>query len=128
MQIIGYCVTLGMVHYVQGRVQGDENRPAGNGQQMSVFTMMNRQLLNLGAPRWQINPQITLEPIVLVGFLLAFLLFGLPGLLCALALLAVCYFSGTFGAGHGTDGSEARPANNSGKPSTFGGAGNRLGR
>ena len=59
------------------------------GQQISIFETLNQRLLGLGIPRFNIG-SYNIEPIVTVGFLLAMLLFGLPGLLFAGLLFGCC--------------------------------------
>ena len=73
------------------------------GQQVSIFTVFNQKLLDAGIPRFNLGSTIgDIEPIVTVGFLLAMLLFGLPGLLFGAILFAVCKVS--MGGGQGQQG------------------------
>ncbi|XP_022109060.1 uncharacterized protein C10orf35-like [Acanthaster planci] len=72
------------------------------GHGISIFDTLNQRLLNLGIPCFNLGPY-AIQPIVTVGFLLAMLLFGLPGLLFAGILFAVVKLSG--GAGGGGSGS-----------------------
>ena len=81
-----------------GRVQHDNNAQQqqqygpGGGQQFSVFDGLNQRLIGYGFPRFNIG-QHTVEPIVSVGFILAGLLLGLPGLLLAAFLFFVSKMS-----------------------------------
>lgn len=84
----------------------------GDGQ-VSVFTLINQKLLELGIPRFSVGPY-TVEPIALVGMILALLLFGLPGLLFGGVLFLVVMSSQT-----------AAPAGNQRRAA--GGGGHRLG-
>ncbi|KAI8742019.1 protein FAM241B-like [Biomphalaria glabrata] len=61
-------------------------------QQVSLFQILNQRLLGFGIPRWNMG-NIVIEPIVLVGFLIALLLFGFPGLIFGALLFAVCSWS-----------------------------------
>ena len=63
----------------------------------SVFEGLNQRLLGLGVPRWNAGSYVV-EPIVTVGFLLAFLLMGFRGLLFAAILFLVAQV-GTGGGG-----------------------------
>ena len=96
--LIGVCVVirLNTVFFFQsmGRVQHNENvqQQYGGGQQFSVFDGLNQRLIDYGVPRFNIG-QHTVEPIVLVGFILAGLLLGLPGLLLGALLFFVSKMS-----------------------------------
>ena len=71
------------------------------GQSVSVFTVINQKLLGYGLPRFNVGPYVV-EPIVLVAFVLAGLLMGLPGLIFAALLFFVSQWSGVGGEGAGT--------------------------
>ena len=70
------------------------------GGQMNVFTALNNKLIDLGIPRFSVGPY-TVEPIALVGFILAGLLFGLPGLIFGAVLFVVVTSSQTTNAAQG---------------------------
>ncbi|XP_038061234.1 protein FAM241B-like [Patiria miniata] len=70
-------------------------------QNVSIFQTLNQRLLDLGIPCFNIGPY-TIQPIVTVAFILAMLIFGLPGLLFAGLLFGVVMLSG--GGGGGDDG------------------------
>ena len=76
----------------QGMFMGGGGGGGGGGQPVSVFQMLNQRLLGLGIPRFTVA-QYTLEPIVSVGFLLAGVFFGLPGLIFAGLLFVVSVIS-----------------------------------
>ena len=114
-----------------GRVQHNEDmqqQQYGGGQQFSVFDGLNQRLINLGFPRFNIGHH-TIEPIVCVGFILAGLLLGLPGLLLAAFLFFVTKMSaggglgGFFGVGGGGQGQGQGPS----APRSPQGGGYRLG-
>lgn len=99
----------------------------GGGQQFSVFDGLNQRLVDYGFPRFNIGAH-TVEPIVSVGFILAGLLLGLPGLLLAVILFFVSKMSAAGGglasffggdAGQDQGGPRSRPPQ---------GGGQRLGR
>jgi len=108
-----------MARQYEGQGQGH-----GGGQQFSVFDGLNTRLSGYGVPRFNIGSH-TVEPIVLVGFILAGLLLGLPGLLLAAILFFVSKIStspngiNSFFGGQGQTGSGPRPPQ---------GGGQRLGR
>ncbi|XP_045214195.2 protein FAM241B-like [Mercenaria mercenaria] len=88
-----------------GRIQHDPDEMArqyeggggeGGGQQASVFDGLNQRLVDYGFPRFNVGSH-TVEPIVTVGFILAGLLLGLPGLLLAAVLFFVSKMSTTGG-------------------------------
>ena len=64
----------------------------GDGQQFSIFDGLNQRLIGYGFPRFNIGSH-TVEPIVSVGFILAGLLLGLPGILLGLILFFVSKMS-----------------------------------
>lgn len=77
------------IHLIlQGFVRHEDYQQAGAGRgflgqgdgQVSVFTLINQKLLDFGVPRFNVGSYVV-EPIALVGMILAGLLFGLPGLL-----------------------------------------------
>ncbi len=70
--------------------------PEGN-----VFEGLNQRLLGLGIPRWNAGSYVV-EPIVSVGFLLAFILLGIRGLLFAGLLFLLS--QSTLGGGQGIRG------------------------
>ncbi|XP_076454833.1 protein FAM241B-like [Babylonia areolata] len=74
----------------------NQGMPMGGGQQVSVFETLNQKLLGLGIPRFNIG-QFTIEPIVSLGFLLAGVFLGLPGLIFAGLLFVVSKMSQTGG-------------------------------
>lgn len=80
----------------QGWYGGGDGAPEdgndGQVHQVSIFEVMNQKLLSLGVPRWNFGEHV-IEPIVLVGFLLAMLLFGLRGLIMGVLLFAVVKMS-----------------------------------
>lgn len=108
----------------------------GGGQQVSVFDGLNQRLIGYGFPRFNIG-QHTIEPIVSVGFILAGLLLGLPGLLLAAVLFFVSKMS-TQGGGlaaffggqgqQGVAGSRPSGSRSAGSGSSSQGGGYRLGR
>lgn len=114
-----------------GRIQHDPDERARQyegggggrgGQQISAFDMLNQRLLGYGVPRFNIGAY-TVEPIVLVGFILAGLLLGLPGLVLAAVLFFVSKVSASGGGlasffgGQGPQGqgSSDRPSPGSGQ-------------
>lgn len=117
-----------------GRIQHDPDEMArqyeggggGARQQFSVFDGLNQRLIAYGFPRFSIGTH-TVEPIVLVGFILAGLLLGLPGLLLAAVLFFVSKMSTSGGGlasffggdGQGQGGARSSPPQ---------GGGQRLGR
>ncbi|KAK3090683.1 hypothetical protein FSP39_013717 [Pinctada imbricata] len=60
----------------------------GGGGEMNIFTALNNKLIDLGVPRFNVGPYVV-EPIALVGFILAALLFGLPGVIFGAVLFLV---------------------------------------
>lgn len=90
---------------MQGYIQHDDNGyqqgGMGGGQSVSVFTVANQKLLGLGLPRFNVGPYVV-EPIVLVAFVIAGLLMGIPGLIFAALLFFVSQWSGVGGDGGGT--------------------------
>lgn len=101
------------------------------GQQFSVFDGLNQRLVEYGFPRFSIGSH-TVEPIVTVGFILAGLLLGLPGLLLAAILFFVSKISTSGGGlasffGGGDAGQGGRGLGGSRSRSTEG-EGHRLGR
>ncbi|XP_060591603.1 protein FAM241B-like isoform X2 [Ruditapes philippinarum] len=124
-----------------GRIQHDPDEMARQyeggggegGQQASVFDGLNQRLVDYGFPRFNIGSH-TVEPIVSVGFILAGLLLGLPGLLLAAVLFFVSKISTSggglasfFGGGGEDQGSRGQggPRSRTRSPE---GEGNRLGR
>ena len=96
-----------------------------------MFDGLNQRLIGYGFPRFNIGHH-TIEPIVSVGFILAGLLLGLPGLLLAAFLFFVSKMSsggglgGFFGVrGQGQD--RGQGPGSSGSRSPQGGGGYRLG-
>ncbi len=77
------------------------------GQQVSIFTVLNQKLLDAGFPRWNLGSTV-IEPIVSVGFLLAFLLLGVRGLLFGGLLFVVCKMSMGGGGGQGQGGQQGQ--------------------
>lgn len=72
---------------------GGEGVPEdGQVRQVSIFEIINQKLLDLGIPRWNFGEHVV-EPIVIVGFLIAMLFFGLRGLLFGGLLYAVVKMS-----------------------------------
>ncbi|XP_071808589.1 protein FAM241B-like [Asterias amurensis] len=84
---------------------GHQGQGAGvhQGQQVSVFQSLNQRLIGLGIPSFNIGTY-RIEPLVTVGFLLAMLFFGLPGLLFAGLLFGVVIMSGGGGDNDGDSG------------------------
>lgn len=71
---------------------GGEGVPEdGQVRQVSIFEIINQKLLDLGIPRWNFGEHV--EPIVILGFLIAMLFFGLRGLLFGGLLYAVVKMS-----------------------------------
>lgn len=95
------------------------------GQQFSVFDTLNQRLLGYGVPRFNIGSH-TIEPIVLVGFILAGLLLGLPGLLLATVLFVVSKMSSSGGGLASFFGGQGQSGTGSSGGSS-GGSGHRLG-
>ncbi|KAK7112106.1 protein FAM241B-like [Littorina saxatilis] len=93
----------------------------GQGQQVSVFQMLNQKLLALGIPRFTVG-QFNFEPIVTVGFLLAGIFFGFPGLIFAGLLFVVSKISQT-GANPFTGGGGGQPQQGGGGGHQPGGGG-----
>lgn len=91
----------------QGYVQHDDNNyqqggmGAQGGQSVSIFTVVNQKLLGYGLPRFNVGPYVV-EPIVLVGLVIAGLLMGIPGLIFAALLFFVSQWSQGGGGGAGT--------------------------
>jgi len=90
---------------LQGYIRHDDNAHQqggmGGGQSVSVFTVVNQKLLGLGLPQFNVGPYVV-EPIVLVAFVIAGLLMGIPGLIFAALLFFVSQWSGIGGGGGGT--------------------------
>ncbi|WAQ97293.1 F241B-like protein [Mya arenaria] len=115
-----------------GRIQHDpdemarqyEGQGQGGGQQFSVFDGLNERLAGYGVPRFNIGAH-TVEPIVLVGFVLAGLLLGLPGLLLAAILFVISKISTTDGGISSFFGGQGGQGQGRPRPSQSGG--NRLG-
>lgn len=91
----------------QGFIRNDDNAgyqqggQAGmGGQSVSIFTVINQKLLGYRLPRFNVGSYV-IEPIVLVAFVLAGMLMGLPGLLFAAILFFVTQSSGNNGGGAG---------------------------
>ena len=55
-------------------------RQMGGADNGNLFMTLNQKLLNLGIPKIPLGP-VTVEPIVLAGFTLSYLIFGARGLL-----------------------------------------------
>ncbi|CAC5392856.1 unnamed protein product [Mytilus coruscus] len=107
----------------QGFVQHDNNayqQGQAGGQSVSVFTVVNQKLLGYGLPRFNVGPYVV-EPIVIVAFVLAGLLMGLPGLIFAALLFFVSQWSGIGGEGGGGGAGQRMGGGNQG------GGGQRLG-
>ena len=120
-------------HADYGEGQGQGVYMGGQGQQVSVFEMLNQRLLALGIPRFSVG-QFTFEPIVSVGFLLAGIFFGLPGLIFAGLLFVVSKISqpggNPFTGGGPTQQGQAggnQPGGGGGGGGGFGGGGFRGG-
>ena len=75
--------------------------------QSSVFDTLNQKLLDAGIPRWNLGSYV-IEPIVTIGFLLALLIFGLPGIIFGGLLFAVSKWSQTGGEGGSSGGYQPR--------------------
>ena len=91
---------------------------------VSIFEMINQKLLGLGVPRFNAGPY-AVEPIASVGFVLAGLVFGLPGLGFAALLFIIVKTS------QGRDdraGNSAPSGGGGGGGRGFQGGGQRLGR
>jgi hypothetical protein len=93
------------------------------GQQVSIFDSLNQRLLNMGLPRFTVGPW-TIEPIVTVGFLLAAIFFGLPGIIFAGVLFVVSKISQPGGNPFTDRGQQAGGGNT---PGGDGGGGGRSG-
>ena len=98
-----------------------------------MFDGLNQRLIGYGFPRFNIGHH-TIEPIVSVGFILAGLFLGLPGLLLAAFLFFVSKMSsggglaGFFGVGgQGQGHDRGQGPRSSGSGSSQGGGGYRLG-
>ena len=89
--------------------QGSGGQGAGSQatHNVSIFQTLNQRLIDLGIPHFDVGVY-RLEPIVIVAFLLAMLLFGLPGLLFAGILFGVVMLSGGVGGGDGGDSGGSR--------------------
>lgn len=122
--ILDYCYFTHLLDFsFQGYVQHDNNayqQGQAGGQSVSVFTVANQKLLGFGLPRFNVGPYVV-EPIVLVAFVLAGVLMGLPGLIFAALLFFVSQWSGI---GGGEGGGEAGQRMGGGNQ---GGGGHRLG-
>jgi hypothetical protein len=81
---------------LKGRIGDDtENRgyaQDNNQPQPSIFESLNQRLLASGFPRFDLG-QYKIEPIVTVGFILAFMLLGFRGLLFGALLFAIVNMS-----------------------------------
>ncbi|KAL4239409.1 hypothetical protein ACF0H5_000224 [Mactra antiquata] len=75
-----------------GGMGGGAGGGGGGHQGPSVFDGLNQRLVAAGFPRFNIGPH-TIEPIVSVGFILAGLFLGVPGLILAAVLFFVCKMS-----------------------------------
>ncbi len=73
-----------------------------------MFEALNQKLVDMGLPRWNIGSYVV-EPLVSVGFILAFLLMGVRGLVFAGLLFFVSKYSmGGGGPGQGFSGWRGR--------------------
>lgn len=81
--------------YEQGE-GGGGGGGGGGAARWSMFEGLNQRLVAMGCPRFNIGSH-TVEPIVSVGFLLAGLFLGLPGLLLAAMLFFLSKISTTPG-------------------------------
>ena len=80
-------------HADYGQPDGqDQGGAMGGEQHVSVFQMINQKLLALGIPRFTFG-RFILEPVVTIGFLLAGIFFGIPGLIFAGVLFLVSVIS-----------------------------------
>lgn len=110
-----------------------EGQGQGGGQQgPSVFDGLNQRLIGYGIPRFNIGSH-TIEPIVLVGFILAGLFLGLPGLLLGAVLFFVSKMSESGGGlasffGGNPRGGGQGGGERSNRSRSSNGGGNRLGR
>ncbi len=92
---------------LQGGIDQFENQdPVQHQPEGNVFEGLNSRLLNLGVPRWNVGSYVV-EPIVSLGFLLAFIFLGFPGLLFA-AILFILSQATLGGGGRGWQGGGAR--------------------
>ena len=74
---------------MQGGInQVNDQEPVQHMPDGSIFEDLNQRLLALGVPRWNVGSYVV-EPIVSVGFLVAFLLVGFRGLLFAAILFLI---------------------------------------
>lgn len=104
-------------------------------QQVNIFQSLNQRLLAYGIPQWTLG-DIVIEPLVLVGLILALIFFGIHGLIFGLVLFVISHWS-THGApdfvsrflggGRGGGGNQGR-GGNSNQPQGRAGGGYRLGR
>jgi len=112
-----------------------EGRGGGGGGQFSAFDAVNQRLIGYGVPRFNVGSH-TVEPIVLVGFILAGLMLGLPGLVLACLLFFVVkvsaaggglasFFGGLGQTGQGQSGQGRSGQASPGRPPQ--GGGQRLG-
>ena len=91
-----------------------------------MFEQFNQRLLQAGVPRFNLG-QYEVEPIVLVGMLLAFLLLGFKGLLLGAILFFVSkWSSGQQNAGP-QQGQGGQPGGGGPGDGRWGGQGHRLG-
>lgn len=118
---------------VHGVVQDETPQQQGQGQQVNIFRVANEKLKEMGIPSFNIG-DIVIEPIVTIGLLLAFFMFGVFGLIFGAVLFTVNYWS-TNGApeivtrllgGDENRRSNRRPSSR--RPPNAGGGGHSLGR
>ena len=89
------CVFLSNQTQNRNRVHGVDQAAMGHqgeGQQVSVFVIANQKLKEMGIPSWNIG-DLVIEPIVTIGLLLAFFMFGIYGLIFGAVLFAVSRWS-----------------------------------
>ncbi|KAL8597431.1 hypothetical protein ACOMHN_050929 [Nucella lapillus] len=119
----------GFVQHADHDQEPGQGMYMGGGQQVSVFNTVNHKLLALGIPRFTVG-QFTFEPIVSIGFLLAGVFFGLPGLIFAAVLFIVSKISQPGGnpfTGGGQQGGNGGQQPGGGGGGGFGGGGGGLG-
>ena len=107
-----------------------QQNAGGQGQTVSVFEVLNNKLKAAGLSSFNIGDHV-IEPIVYIGFLAAFLLMGVKGLLFGLVLFFIVKMSSSGGGagqvlssffgGDPNQGQSSRPRSNRG-------SGHRLGR
>ncbi|CAL1542225.1 unnamed protein product [Lymnaea stagnalis] len=71
---------------------GDNRDDQGPVQQINIFQSLNQRLLAFGIPQLRLG-DIVVEPIVLVGFILVLMIFGIHGLIFGVLLYTVSRWS-----------------------------------